>query len=88
MISCPDATGVIAAVASFLAEHSGNILEADQHTDPDTQSFYMRVEFQPGGTVLRSDAFTDAFEGLARKFNMTWRAEWPGARPRIAVEMM
>jgi len=34
LITCPDARGIIAAVAGFIAEHHGNILEADQHSDP------------------------------------------------------
>ncbi|MCH7631784.1 MAG: bifunctional nuclease family protein [Planctomycetes bacterium] len=29
LISCPDARGIIAAVANFVAAHNGNILEVD-----------------------------------------------------------
>ncbi len=32
LIACPDARGIVAAVAGFVAEHGGNLLESDQHT--------------------------------------------------------
>ena len=34
LISCADAPGIVAGVAGLVAEHGGNILHSDQHTDP------------------------------------------------------
>jgi len=31
LIDCPDAKGIVAAVAEFLYRHGANILHADQH---------------------------------------------------------
>ena len=33
LLSCSDATGIVAAVAAFVSDHGGNIIHADQHTD-------------------------------------------------------
>ncbi|MFZ3087508.1 MAG: ACT domain-containing protein, partial [Methylotenera sp.] len=33
LITCPDARGIVAAIADFLLQHNANILHADQHQD-------------------------------------------------------
>ena len=60
LISCPDARGIIAAVAGFIADHNGNILEADQHTDPQHGEFFMRVETELDGFTLNRATFDAA----------------------------
>ncbi len=61
LITCPDAKGIIALVAGFIAEHGGNILEADQHTDPQHGEFYMRVEIDLNGFALDQGNFQQAW---------------------------
>ena len=54
LISCPDRKGEVATIADFIFKHGGNILHADEHGDPQSGLFLMRVEFDPaefvGGT--------------------------------------
>jgi formyltetrahydrofolate deformylase len=45
LISCPDAKGEVASIADFVYRHGGNILHADEHADPESGLFLMRVEF-------------------------------------------
>jgi formyltetrahydrofolate deformylase len=45
LLACPDRRGIVAAVASHLAERGANLLDADQHTDPEGGHFFMRLEF-------------------------------------------
>ncbi len=71
-IACPDRPGIVHAVASFLVERSGNILESQQFGDRLADWFFMRVHFalpqaRPVES-LRAD-FTDLAGGLS----MTWR---------------
>ena len=49
LVSCADQKGLIAAVAGFIAEHGGNFLDADQHTDAEHGEFLMRVEVEEAG---------------------------------------
>jgi formyltetrahydrofolate deformylase len=42
-LSCPDRIGIVAAVATFLAERQGNIRASAQFDDRDSGSFFMRV---------------------------------------------
>lgn len=91
LIRCPDRSGVIARAAAFLAEAGLNILDADQHTDPDTGRFFMRFEFDRGAgdpmpdTHARAEieqAFRDAVGG---PLSMDASFRWPGRPKRIAV---
>lgn len=85
LISCPDARGIIAAVANFVALHSGNILDADQHTDADRGEFFMRIEIDPAGFGLSAQTFAGAWQPLADRFSMTWRVHWGDRRKRMVI---
>lgn len=85
LIACPDAKGIIAAVAGFLAQYDGNILEADQHTDPDHGEFFMRVEIDLAGFRLDQASFPVAWRPVAAKYNMRWAAHWGNVVKRMAI---
>ena len=85
LISCPDARGVVAAVAGFIAEHDGNLLEADQHTDPQSREFFMRVEVELDGFGLDEATFAAAWRPVAERFAMQWRIEWSTRVKRMAI---
>lgn len=85
LISCPDARGIIAAVANFVALHNGNILDADQHTDADRGEFFMRIEIEPKGFGLSSQTFAGAWQPLADRFQMQWRVHWGDRRKRMII---
>jgi formyltetrahydrofolate deformylase len=85
LIACPDQRGIIAAVAGFIAEHSGNIVEADQHSDPQENAFFMRVEIERDGFGLSPDSFPAQWQPLAQRFQMRWRMEWGDRAKRMAV---
>ena len=46
LISCPDQTGIVAAVSGFITENRGNIVHLDQHVDSADAAFFMRVEWE------------------------------------------
>lgn len=49
LISCADAPGIVRALASFVADHGGNILDSDQHLDRATSVFFTRLAFSLEG---------------------------------------
>ncbi len=85
LIGCPDARGVIAAVSGFVADHDGNIVESDQHTDLEHGEFFMRVEIEHVGFRLDSQSFPKAWESIARRFRMQWRVDWGDRIKRLAI---
>jgi formyltetrahydrofolate deformylase len=85
LISCPDTSGIIAAVSRFLSEAGANITSSYQHsTDPEGGTFFLRMEFTiaPG----RRDGLAERF-GLtvAERFGMTWRVWDSAKRKRVAI---
>ena len=85
LINCPDTRGIIAAVANFVAESGGNILDADQHTDPHSGEFFMRIEIDPTGFALTRETFEAAWRPVADKFKMRWQLHWAGELKRMVV---
>ena len=70
-LSCADRPGITARVASFLFERGGNILEAQQFNDRQSDAFFMRVEFDPGQTSRES--IREDFTPLADELGMQWK---------------
>ncbi|MEM7229037.1 MAG: formyltetrahydrofolate deformylase [Planctomycetota bacterium] len=85
LIASPDAQGIVAAVAGFIAEHCGNLLDADQHTDMEHGEFFMRAVFDPTSCDLNRGNFADAWQPIAQRFNMSWSMRWSNEVRRMAI---
>ena len=70
-LHCNDKPGVVAAVATCLANNECNIEESAQFNDPLSGQFFMRVVFTPlqDGCL---NGFTTRFTEIADEFSMTW----------------
>ena len=82
LLQCPDRSGIVATVGAFVADAGGNIVEADQHSDPAAGLFLQRVEFDVD--VPRA-ALAAAFAPVAERFEMRWDVFDLGDRPRVAL---
>lgn len=82
LLQCADRPGIVAAVGSYVADIGGNVVEADQHSDPAADLFLQRVEFDADTTL---DALTAGFTPLAQRFAMDWSLHDLSTRPRVAV---
>lgn len=73
--ACPDTTGIVAAIAGFLAANNGLITEAQHHDDPYTRMSFMRTAFHDSGQGLPPlEALERRFaEEVGRRFGMDWR---------------
>ncbi len=60
-LSCPDTTGIVARIATFLAESGGWIVEAGYHSDPATNWFFTRQ-------VVRADSLSFDVDELRVRF--------------------
>ncbi|WP_100657982.1 formyltetrahydrofolate deformylase [Alteromonas flava] len=85
VIDCPDQVGIVAAVASFLAEHKASIIEASHHTDLSTGRFFMRHEIRADSVEVDHSSFTDAFSKLADQFNMRWHLTDSAQKQQVAI---
>jgi formyltetrahydrofolate deformylase len=83
LVACPDRPGIVAAVAKFVADHGGNIVTAEQHTDETTKTFHQRVEFS---SPIRDLAQVKrSFAQLAAEFDMDFSFHESGWQPRTAI---
>jgi len=84
-LSCPDKPGIVYAVASFLVQHSGNILASQQYGESPDGRFFMRVHFTvpPPGLPL-ADLERD-FSWVAEAFHMSWQLHDQAVRVRTLI---
>ncbi len=69
-VTCPSRRGIVAAIATYLAENGCNITDSAQFDDVATGRFFMRVSFTPE-TGLDISALESGFAATARAFDMT-----------------
>jgi len=85
VLACPDQRGIVAAISDFVYRHQGNILHADEHGDPASDRFLMRVEFDPSGLDIELNDFARHFAPIAQKFGMQWRLAQSGQPPKMVI---
>lgn len=85
LIHCPDQSGIIRSVTTFLHQQEGNVIYLDQHVDKQAGVFFMRLqcEFE---TELVLDNFKEKFDAtLANEFNMEWDIHMEARKPKMAI---
>ena len=85
LISCPDQKGITATVTNFVFQHHGNILHADQHIDDQSNTFFMRIEWDLAGFNVEREKISAAFELIAKKFSMKWDLSFSDQVNRVAI---
>jgi formyltetrahydrofolate deformylase len=87
-LSCPDRTGIVAAVTGFLAEHHANLVDSAHFNDEHTGRSFVRVLFHDDGRGMpEPEQLAERFVPIAEQFHMTWQihAETNRLRTVIAV---
>lgn len=85
LIHCPDQSGIIRSVTTFVHQQKGNVVYLDQHVDKQAGVFFMRLksEFEHDMDLNR---FKKEFENeLAHEFQMEWDIHTDGYRPKMAI---
>jgi len=86
-LSCPDTSGIVAEVASFMAENNLTIKESNQFGDSETNSFFMRVKAL---SINLNDSIDinkirKKFQLIAEKRKMQYNIYNAGEIPRIII---
>ncbi|MGH9231814.1 MAG: formyltetrahydrofolate deformylase [Acidimicrobiales bacterium] len=85
LVACPDQPGIIAAATAFVAEHGGNVIDLQQHTDHADEAFFLRVEFEFDDFDLGRDEIGGGLAPVAERFRMRWRLGFSDERPRMGL---
>jgi formyltetrahydrofolate deformylase len=86
VLSCPDRVGIVAMVSNFISSHGGSIADANQHSDPVTGRFFMRVEISAATLPFTLAQLQEAFAPIAASFQMDWEIN-DSSRPKRVVLM-
>ncbi len=85
LIVCPDQPGLVAKVSHFVHQHHGNILDLDQHTDAETSTFLMRIEWDLQGFQLGRTELKEQFSNLAIQCRMQFSLHFSDEKVRVAI---
>jgi formyltetrahydrofolate deformylase len=83
-MSCPDRTGIVAAITTFLAERKGLITEAAHFVDEPSNRSFMRTSFRGDELPARAE-LERQFGEVARRFEMDWALHRAEHRCRVLV---
>ncbi|HVS34742.1 MAG TPA: formyltetrahydrofolate deformylase [Gemmataceae bacterium] len=84
-VHCTDRQGIIAALSDFVFRHGGNIIDLDQHSDPEGPRFFMRLEWSLDRSTLDPDGVRLGLQMYARSCGLEWELTFDDHRDRVAV---
>jgi formyltetrahydrofolate deformylase len=73
-LSCPDTTGIVARISTFLAEAGGWIVEAGYHSDPNTNWFFTRQVVRADSLPFDAGVLRERFAEVAAELGA--EASW------------
>jgi formyltetrahydrofolate deformylase len=84
-VTCPDRSGIVAAITGFIASYGGWVAEAAQHSDLTTGQFFQRIEVLADSLPFGPEEFEDRFVDVAREFRLDWRVSDTEVPKRIVL---
>lgn len=83
--SCPDQPGIVARVSGCLFDMDANILSAQQHKDPASDQFFMRVVFGFSSTSDLPNDLQAQLESLGKSLNLKWTLTDQRQKKRVVL---
>jgi len=73
-------------VTEYIFANGGNIVDLEQHVDPEQSMFFMRIEWELSDFAIPRDSLHAIFQSaLADRFDMTWSLYFTDVVPRMAI---
>jgi formyltetrahydrofolate deformylase len=85
LVSCADQRGIVAAVASAIAGAGCNILDADQHTDPEADMFFQRIRFDVSHLAGDATQVERAIGEVSKRFEMRTSLRYSDRPKKVAL---
>lgn len=83
--SCADRPGIVARVATFIADHGGSIVQAHQYEDLQSQTFFMRYVVNAADYPGSAEDFGREFQPIADDLRMDWRVIDAERKQRVVL---
>ena len=84
-LSCENRPGIVAAVATAIFEHDGNIRESQQFDDVESGRFFARIVLDHLENQLDVIGLREALAAVATRFSMTWQLRDRTQRQRVML---
>ena len=86
-LGCPDTTGIVARIATFLAEVGGSIVEAAYHADQDSGWFFTRQAVRASSIPFGIDELREKFAVVAEEIGpeTEWTLSDTGETKRVVL---
>ena len=84
-IDCPDQHGIVAKIASYVADYAGNLVEFSQFTDSTDEKFLARVEIDTTNLSVEISDFISGFNTLGKSLNASWHCRDQPYKMRTAI---
>jgi len=83
-LSCPDRIGIVHGVSGLLLHHQGNIIDAQQFGDEQSNQFFLRIHFSLA-LGMQIEPLRHNFESLSKQFDMTWKIHDLSKKSKILI---
>ena len=84
-INCPDQRGIIAQFTGILYDHGVNVLNVEQHVEPDEKLFFMRIHSDLKNMQISQDALNEILLAQVKKMNANIQFYYSGKLKRMAI---
>ena len=84
-INCPDQRGIIAQFTGVLYDHGANVLNLEQHVEPDEKLFFMRIHADLSNMEISEDALHEILMAQVKKMNAKIQFYYPENRQKMAI---
>ncbi|SDQ55993.1 formyltetrahydrofolate deformylase [Flagellimonas zhangzhouensis] len=85
LIHCPDQSGIIRSVTTYIHQQTGNVVYLDQHVDKQAGVFFMRLKCEFEQELDLVDFKKGFATELAEPFDMEWDAYTDEYQPKMAI---
>ncbi len=84
-INCPDQRGIIAQFTGILYDHGVNVLNLEQHVEPDEKLFFMRIHADLKNMEISEDDLHEIIMSQVKKMNAKIQFYYPENRQKMAI---
>ncbi len=84
-IVCPDSSGLVSKLTSWIFNYGGNIVHSDHHTDKDACLFLSRIEWQLKDKVIDKEEINREFKVIADSINGFFKINYSDEIPNVAI---
>ena len=85
LLSCPDQRGLVSRISHFIYERGGNILDLDEHVDPEDHLFFIRVAWNMDKFTIPANQLAEAFYPLGKEFKADWDIRLDQRKQNVAL---